>query len=70
MSLRDEIIEVVKNEMGVESVTSEMTFAELGMDSLDLMCIITELQLRIGPLPKLEAVKMESVGGILSWYKA
>lgn len=47
------VIDIVSEESDVskEQFTSETTFVELGVDSLDFLCIVNRVRNEIGPIP-------------------
>lgn len=63
--MREKLISFIEEELDVHPVTTEMTFEELGMDSLDFICLINDLREKFGPIRDEQAQKMNKVGDLL-----
>ena len=57
-----------RNECDVESITPETSFAELGIDSLDTVEMLMDLEDRIGAEIELDE-KVETVGELCSFIE-
>lgn len=73
MSLEQEVIDIVVEQLGVESddVTLEKSFVEdLNADSLDLTELIMTLEERFGfEISEEEAEKLRTVGDVITYIK-
>ena len=63
------VLDIIKEELGVqEDVSPEATFEELGLDSLDYICLINELRLKVGPITREQAQQCLKVSDLLAVY--
>ena len=66
-----ELLKIVKESSGFDGeVTHAMTFDELGLDSLDFICMIQEIREKVGPISDLEASHCGTVGDLVSHFCA
>ena len=63
-SLERLLIELVQEEACCKDVTLESTFEELGIDSLDFICLLQEIRKKIGPITDEQAVGVHTVGDL------
>ena len=63
--MREQLFAVIEEEMGIRP-TEDMTFADLGMDSLDFMCLIQEIRLKVGPITRQQAQSCLSVSDLIA----
>lgn len=61
---------ISENVSGDVTITPESTFEELGMDSLDFICMINEVREKVGPITDLKASKCEKVSDLLGQFSA
>jgi acyl carrier protein len=66
--MREKIIALIEEELDVHPVTPEMTFEELGMDSLDFICLINDVREKFGPISDDRAQKMNKVSDLLESF--
>lgn len=72
MSIEEKVIDIVKDVLGMESekVTSEDTFDDLYVDSLDLIDIIIECEKEFGyPIRDDKAQNLKTVGDLVNLIK-
>ena len=66
--MREEVLRIVARECGLDEVpTPTLALADLGVDSIDLICVVSALEERFGfqfPLDP-SALELESVGDIV-----
>lgn len=60
------VIAIVSEEtdLPVEQVTLDSTFVDLGVDSLDFLCILTEVRKSVGPVADAFISRIETVGDL------
>lgn len=68
------VLDIVVEETGLPSdqVTIESTFVDLGVDSLDFLCILSEVRKNVGPISDNFISQIEKVGDLAAavWAKA
>ena len=64
------LIDEVRSASGFEIVEPQMTFAELGLDSLDFICMINEVREKVGPIDDKTASQLYTVGDLLAHFSA
>jgi acyl carrier protein len=65
----DELLNLIREELGIEDVRPEHTFEELGMDSLDFILMIQEIRDRIGPITRQQAQECRKVSDLMKVFE-
>ena len=63
--MREELIEFIEDESGFSPVDEKTTFEEMGMDSLDFICLINDVREKFGTISDEQARGMNKVGDLL-----
>ena len=62
-----QLLGLIEEETGVVGITPDMTFEQIGMDSLDYVLLIQEIRQKIGPLTTKQAQSCTKVGDLLEF---
>lgn len=65
----DIILDLIKEEMGLTSVSPEMSFEECGMDSLDYILLIQEVRKKLGPVTTKQAQELTKVRDLIAIFE-
>ena len=68
-SVAKQLLEIIEEETCTQNVTPDMTFEQLGMDSLDFICLINAICEKVGAITRAEAIKLKTVGDILAVFE-
>lgn len=67
--LSNKLLDLIREESGVEVIKPNMTFEELGMDSLDFILLIQEVRDQIGPVTRQQAQECIKVSELLAIFE-
>ena len=67
-AVKESLLDLIKENCGLDVVTPEMTFAQLGMDSLDYILLIKDIREKIGPIGNHQAQSCEKVSDLLAVF--
>ena len=62
-----QLLGLIEEETGVVGITPDMTFEQIGMDSLDYVLLIQEIRQKIGPLTTKQAQSCAKVSDLLEF---
>lgn len=63
------LLDLIKQELDVDAAP-DMTFEELGMDSLDFVLLVQEIRDKIGPITDAQARRCTTVSDLLAVLKS
>lgn len=62
----EKVLKIVAEESGLpaEQITLDTTFTEIGVDSLDFLCIIAEVRKNVGPVADVFVSRIEKISDL------
>jgi acyl carrier protein len=64
MTTLEKVIAVIFSETGTDGITRDTRLDSLGLDSLEFVCLMKEIQETVADVPDAEWARMETVGEI------
>jgi acyl carrier protein len=66
--MRDKLIALIEDQADFRPVTPDMSFEQIGMDSLDYAELIAEVRHQVGPITTKQAQACWTVGELLAVF--